>query len=260
MTPITERFALSGSTANLVVTIPSGTVRLTESSDASVSVEVEGKGADQILISAVGDDITISYKEQERRFFGISGSVVIRVQLPAGSDLRLNTASANVSSDVDLGEVKCNTASGDLRLSNIGGGLEVKSASGDVQAKTVQGTLKASLASGDVRAKKVKGTLHVNTASGNVRVREALGDVRVKSASGDVHVERWSGEDFAAKTVSGDVTLTVPVGTRAELSLRSMSGSIRMPDGPSSHKGAERVQRKLSFTSVSGDFSLKVEA
>ncbi len=260
MTPITERFALTGSTANLLVTIPSGTVRLTESSDAAVSIEVEGKGADQVLISAVGDDITISYKDQERRFFGSHGSVVIRVQLPAGSDLRLNTASANLLSDVDLGEVKCGTASGDVRLTNVSGGLEVKSASGDVQARTIGGALKASLASGDVRAKKVKGPIQVNTASGDIRVRDASGDVRVKSASGDVHIERWSGEDFGARTVSGDVTLSVPAGTRAELSLRSMSGSIRMPDGPSPHKGAERVQRRLSFTSVSGDFSLKVEA
>ncbi len=260
MTPITEKFALAADTANLHISIPSGTVRLAEASDATVTVDIEGKGADQVLVNGVGDDITISHKDQERSFFSIGGNVVVRVQLPSGSALRLSTASANVSSDVDLGEVTCSTASGNLRLKNVAGNLEVKSASGDVQARTVGGSLKANLASGDVSAKRVRGEVQVNTASGDVRIKEASGDVRAKSASGDVVLDLWSGQDLRVKTISGDVSLVVPPGTRADLNLRSMSGSIRMPDRPSSGEGTNRVDRSLSFTSVSGDFTLRVDA
>lgn len=261
MTPLSQRFALTGNKASLNISIPSGSIRLTESNDDSVVVELEGKGADQVEVTAVGDDITISFKDSgERRFFGFSGSVIVRVQLPRGSDLRTSIASADVYCDVALGGVKCATASGDLRLADVREGLEVKSASGDVQVGNVGGSLKATLASGDIRAGKVEGTLQVNTASGDILVKEACGDVRAKSASGDVLVGCWSGREFSARTVSGDVRTAVPPGTRAELNLKSMSGDIRMPDRPSAAEGIERVARRLSFTSVSGDFALDVTA
>ncbi len=259
MTPITERFALSGETANLVVTVPSGTVRLTESPDPTVTVEIEGKGADQVEVTAVGDDITISHKDHDRRFLGFGGGVTIRVQLPTGSDLRLATASANLLADVGLGEVRCSTASGDLRLAKVAGSLEAKSASGDISASVVGGAVKASLASGDVRVKKVRGDLQVNTASGEVRIEKASGDVRAKSASGDIILGLWTGHDLWIRTVSGSARLAVPTGTRADLSLRSMSGDIRLPDTPSPPAGETRIERRLSFASVSGDFVLGVE-
>lgn len=261
MTPLTQRFALTGDRASLNISIPVGTVRLTESNDDSVVVELEGKGADQVEVTAVGDDITISLKDAwDRRFFGFGGSVIVRVQLPTGSNLRTSIASADLFCDVDLGGVKCATASGDLRLANVRESLEVKSASGDVQVGDVGGSLKATLASGDIRAGTIGGTLQVSTASGDIRVEEACGDVRTKSASGNVSIGCWSGREFEAKTVSGDVRTSVPPGTRAELNLKSMSGDIRMPDRQSTAEGIERVARRLSFTSVSGDFQLSLAA
>ncbi len=262
MSPISEHFALAGEHANLTISIPSGTVRIAESTDASVSVTVEGKDLDKVEITGVGDDITISLRSEKEggfRFFGGSNRLAVLVLAPAGSHATVSTAAADFFSEIDLGSLRFKTASGDAKLASVRGDLDAKSASGDIDAHAVMGSLKASLASGDLEVHSVDGSVEANTASGAVHVSHVHGDVTAKSASGDLVVDRWTGGAFSGKTVSGDIRLGVPKGTRADMNVRSLSGDIHMPSGSGSDVPEdERVLRRIGFTSVSGDLHLSV--
>ena len=110
-----------------------------------------------------------------------------------------------------------------------------------------------------MKSEPADGSVEANTASGAVHVSHVHGDVTAKSASGDLVVDRWTGGAFSGKTVSGDIRLGVPKGTRADMNVRSLSGDIHMPSGSGSDVPEdERVLRRIGFTSVSGDLHLSV--
>ncbi|NND84567.1 MAG: DUF4097 family beta strand repeat protein [Acidimicrobiia bacterium] len=262
MSPISEHFALAGEHANLTISIPAGTVRIAESTDASVSITVEGKDLDNVEITGVGDDITISMRTEKEggfRLFGGSSRLAVLVLAPAGSHANIATGAADFFSEIELGSLRFKTGAGDAKITSVRGDVDAKSASGDLHAHAVMGSLKASLASGDVNLHSVDGSVDVNTASGDLHVMHVHGDVNVKSASGDLVIDRWDGTGFAGKTVAGDVRLGVPKGTRADMNVRSLSGDIHMPSSGSSDVPEEdRVMRRIGFNSVSGDLHLTV--
>lgn len=240
----------------LVVSVADGNLRIVASDEGAGSVTLEGKRVEDVDVDITGGVVTIRHQQEGGRWFGSSG-LRITVAAPAGLDVDVRGASLDVDADAPLGDVSVATASGDVRLGSVAV-LRAKAASGDIHVDSA-GDLRAGIASGDVRAGSVSGDLEVSAASGNIRADAIGGRVDAKTASGDIRIGRWTGTDFTAKTVSGDVSVTVPAGTRAQLDLKTLSGSVRMPDGPSAEvPEAERVARRLKFTSVSGDFSLDV--
>ncbi|HEU4995037.1 MAG TPA: DUF4097 family beta strand repeat-containing protein [Gemmatimonadaceae bacterium] len=131
--------------------------------------------------------------------------------------------------------------------------------------------------------------VRANSVSGNVSVVGARGDVRATSVSGDVRMERLRVTSLKATSVSGDVvvgvdslggsgtlsftsvsgnvTADLPKGIDADVSLRTVSGSLDS-DFPlvlsggrmSSHSLEARIGRggrELEVRTVSGDVRLR---
>jgi DUF4097 and DUF4098 domain-containing protein YvlB len=239
----------------LTVAVSDGSLRIMPATDGTGSVTVEGKRADEAEVDITAGVVTVRQPEGNR-WFGSSG-LRITVTAPPGIDVDVRSASLDVDADTILGDVTVETASGDIRLGTVRS-LRAKAASGDIQVDAA-GDLRAGLASGDVRAGSIERSLEVSAASGDVRADSVGGGIEVRTASGDIHIGHWTGTDLAVKTVSGDVAVTVPPGTRAQLDLRTLSGTVRMPDRPTEDVPEEqRVVRRMKFTSVSGDFRLGV--
>jgi len=141
----------------------------------------------------------------------------------------------------------------------------------------------------DIEVKLPKGMqMSAHSVSGNVSVVGAEGDVRAGSVSGDVRMERLRASSVRATSVSGDVTVTVdaltamgdlkftsvsgnvtvelPKGTDADVTMRSVSGSLDS-DFPLTLNGRmsrNRLEarigkggRDLEVTTVSGDVRLR---
>jgi hypothetical protein len=237
------------------VRVAAGRLDLVESGDGSITVDVAGRGADNVIVEQIGD--TVSVREERGRF--LDRAVAIRVAVPSGTSADIVAASLDVFSRVDLGRVHARTASGQLDFGRIGSG-ELRSASGDVSLDRCQGRCQISTASGDVRSRGIEGDLSVTTASGDVFVDDARGRVEAKSASGDVHLGCCRGPSVEVTSMSGDLRVGLPSGRRVEAEIDSLSGDITLPPRKPSTPGASETVR-LRLKTVSGDILLqRVEA
>jgi hypothetical protein len=138
----------------------------------------------------------------------------VRVTMPPGMGLVLDTASGDCVVDGDLGDaaLRVDVASGEVTVRGAASEILVDSASGDVEL---------------VLAREVPSVL-VDTASGNVVIRGAVRELRADTASGDVTASGLVGS-ASFDTASGEVTArwaAVPVGARAVAD--TASGGVRL--------------------------------
>ena len=194
----------------------------------------------------------------------------IKVSLlsPAGDiaarDIRGGVVLATQSGDVEAreiaGDVAAETVSGDINIGAVVGNVTVSSASGDMTLGRVSGqALKALTQSGDISVRETTAqSVDAETVSGDVIAQGISGRAfRVRTVSGDVRaVEIAAGDEILLDTVSGclelsprnpmsgtatlgavsgDVSLRLPTGANAQVSVSTRSGDVRgrwhLPDG-----------------------------
>jgi hypothetical protein len=155
-----------------------------------------------------------------------------------------------------------------------GGGHDWNHVSIDLEvAVPANVTVSAGSVSGDVSIDGAHGDVTASSVSGDIRLeRLHATSVRANSVSGgiDVRVDELMGRgDFSFHSVSGDITLEVPKGFGADLSLATVSGDIDsdfpITLGGSSRMNRHRVDarigdggRRLDVNTVSGDLRLRM--
>jgi hypothetical protein len=247
-----------GATGRLTLRVPSGDVRIvgTDSTEAIVRernghdlaerFEI-GRGAGSLeLVSKPHFGFKISI---DNHVWG-RGAPSLDIQLPAGAEVTIQSASAEISTTGLLGPKELRTASGDLVLEATGGKLDLDSVSGDVRIEASAALdLRAKTISGDVRVRAPRVTrFELATTSGDVRLDAELagaGPFSIKSISGDVVLVSRGSFQVEAQSITGD--LVSEVAHRRE----SFPGKKLLSVG--------RSGPTLAFKSVSGDLHL-VEA
>jgi putative adhesin len=138
-------------------------------------------------------------------FRGGGESIVVQIDLPAGSEVRGQAAVATLHGTGRLGECQFKSSAGDIHLAQSGP-LHVKTAAGDVTVEHIAGDAVIATASGAVKMDRVDGAAVVKNANGDTWIGEVTGDVRVSSANGRIVVERAQAS-VVAKTARGDVRI-----------------------------------------------------
>ncbi|KQV23772.1 MULTISPECIES: DUF4097 family beta strand repeat-containing protein [unclassified Kitasatospora] len=143
---------------------------------------------------------------------------------------RKREAVAEVSLTVPAGsEVKIGSASADTTVSGVTGQVTVYGASGETTLVGLTGRTEVKTVSGDVNAQSVAGELRVNTVSGHLTVVAGTGDKLVaKSVSGSVtlDVDTATPTDLHVNTVSGPVAVRLPSQADAKVELGSTGGEL----------------------------------
>jgi DUF4097 and DUF4098 domain-containing protein YvlB len=253
MTERYEHFEIEGA-PRLDVRLGTGQVRCVEGSHGVIDLRIDGRSPEDLIIERLGD--TVSVRQPSGRGLG-RGSYHITAHVPPDLELEAGLASADISVDATIADLRVSVASGDIRARAIRRDAQVKSASGDMFIESIGGRARLTTASGEVKIGDVTGHCSVTTASGDVAVDSAAGDMEIKTASGDAFVGIFQGRDLNAKTVSGDLRLGLPAGRRVNVDLQSMTGSVELPEGrkDASHDPGETV--RIRFRSVSGDVRLE---
>lgn len=144
----------------------------------------------------------------------------------------------------------------DLELDGMYTDIVVEGAEGEVEVDNLQGDITIRGGRGRVTAGTVSGRIDVDGAEGVVDVESAAGDIRISNTAGEVYGESAGGdivlEGMRATTVDvgvvggrvyyggtfdpggtyffgshgGSVTLSVPAGTAASMSLGTVHGSV----------------------------------
>jgi DUF4097 and DUF4098 domain-containing protein YvlB len=240
-----------GDRPSVDVNVKSGSVSIRSATSGRIAVDIDAADRADWLVAANGDLVTI--EPPRGRLWTRSARVFVEV--PAGADVDVRAASADVSLVGSFGTSRIRVASGDVDVGSVER-LDATSASGQLRVDAATSDAACRTASGDVEVGSVDGRLSVTTASGDVRVARASDDVEISTATGDVRVGRYDGSDLVVKTTTGRVAVGLPSGIRVQPDLSTLSGHTRLP-APSSdvHHGDRRVVR-VSLRTISGDIDI----
>ena len=208
----------------------------------------EERNGDSLRVSEGNDRPGLSVTLSRIFGGGDHGGLDIEVELPAGAELRLDTASGDVQATGLRGVQRYHTVSGDLYLADLGGNVRVNTVSGDATVRGVEPM--------ELRAESISGDLNL--------AAPLLKGLRSTSVSGDIAIEGEfspSGE-FRAETVSGDLSIGL-IGSAA-FEVRGLSTDI---SSNIDHRVEGRLDRRrvvigsggpdFIFNSMSGDLSIR---
>jgi hypothetical protein len=161
----------------------------------------------------------------------------LTVEVPQGSELRVNAVSASVDVRGVQGEQRLASVSGSVDVQDAASELNLSSVSGNVtvRARGRSALTRAKSVSGGIDIDGIAGELEAESVSGGVEITAAsLNRARLSSISGNVRLRSGLGPDsrIEAETTSGNVTLTILGDAAGEYELSSFSGGIRNCFGP----------------------------
>jgi DUF4097 and DUF4098 domain-containing protein YvlB len=155
------------------------------------------------------------------------GSVVITIDLPAGSSLVAYLAHSDVHADGSFGECELHLASGRVQLDRIDT-LQANIAAGEVAIGHVAGRANIDGAAFAMRISEVKDTVKLSSSGGQTWIGHASADLDLSSGSGGFDIDRADGS-VTAKT--GDGAIRIGRLTRGQAELLNGSGNIEVGIG-----------------------------
>lgn len=250
---------------------------VSEADGPTVTVQLDpgGDGADQgafaagTVVELAADVLLIETRLS--RFFS-RGPTRIRVTVPAGSALQVETGSGDLTSTVALARTTVRTGSGSVHLTEAGD-VDVTAGSGDVSVASLR-TGRIFTGSGDITVDRVRESLTTRTGSGDlelghaprleaasgsgsVRVDRADGSVLARSASGDVTVRRAEAGTLELRSTSGDVLVAAAPGTAVLLDCSTVSGRLGSSLEPGSEPTPDERRLELRARTISGDIAVR---
>jgi hypothetical protein len=166
-----------------VLDIPTGRVRFIAADRTDATVEVLPADATKSRDVKAATQATVDFADGVLRIgtpaksglLGPSGSVEVRVQLPAGCRVEAKAASADLRAVGRLGDVTFECAHGGIKLDEAGD-VRLTAIDGDVEVGRLNGSAEISTARGDLRiAEAGPGTVVLRTQSGDISVGAAAG-------------------------------------------------------------------------------------
>ena len=153
-----------------------------------------------------------------------NGSVVITIDLPAGSSLVAYLAHSSVHADGSFGECELHVASGQVQLDRINA-LQANIAAGEVTIDHIAEGANIDGAAFAMRISEVKDTVKLSGSGGQTWIGHALADLDLSSGSGGFDIDRADGS-VTAKT--GDGAIRIGRLTRGQAELWNGSGNIEV--------------------------------
>ena len=161
--------------------------------------------------------------------YGGGGDSRFEVTVPVGVRIVARAQSGDISVAGTQGEVDARSQSGDIKVESVGYRLDIGTLSGDIDARTVTGDVQIKSVSGDIQLTDFKGDFEGETVSGSILLRNVEGRyVRSHTTSGDLAYEGSidpSGR-YELSAHSGDIRLSIPSSTSAQLSVSTWSGTL----------------------------------
>jgi DUF4097 and DUF4098 domain-containing protein YvlB len=233
----------------------SGSVRVTGWERAEVAVTgTLGKGTERLELSGSGERTVV--KVVLPHFATHVDGSDVDVKVPVGSNLEVDTVSADTTVDKVQGSVRVRSVSGGINVAGMPREFDAKTVSGDLEITAANAPGRAATVSGAVTLRGVGGEVEAKSVSGDVTVKGGeTSRVELQTTSGDVHFAASLAKDgrLDVKSVSGTVDLDLPASTAADFDVTTFSGDITNDFGPAARRTSEYAPGKeLSFSTGSG--------
>lgn len=240
--------------------------------------------SDRLQVQASSGDITIrtwnrpairvaSSDEDEPVALDRSGNLVsLRITGPGMNDADyiltvpswLPVSATSMSGDISIrgvqAEINAETGSGDLAVEGGSGNVSLQSVAGSVTLTGASGHLTANAVNGDVTVKEASGDFTGRSVSGTIELsRVSFSSVEASTVNGDVRYDGPIVDNgrYRFSTHSGDLTVAVPAGANATVSISTFQGDF-VSDFPISLQGREG--RRFSFTLGNGSARVQLKS
>jgi DUF4097 and DUF4098 domain-containing protein YvlB len=249
---------------------PAGTVEISNTAGSVVvtgwdrnEVEVTGelgKGTERLDFTK-SDKITRIKVVLPDRSSSVDDTDLV-VKVPAGSQVSINTVSADIGVQAVRGTQRLQSVSGDMRTETSGEDLECRTVSGDVTiaGSGRKGLVSITTVSGDASATRLAGEVNGSTVSGDFTLAVgATSRSRLRSTSGNLTLQGSLAPDARVdmESISGDVRLDLVGKVGADYDVASFSGEIRPCFGPKPVRTDEYAPGK-EWRHQEGDGSARV--
>jgi hypothetical protein len=196
---------------------PSGFIRI---HSIVGSVRVTGWDRDSVVVTGTAAETKLdrfevhgSYEGTKMGFFGEGSQLKpshVEVRVPAGSQVWVKTASADVT---------VSGVTGGVDVYSVSGRLEIGGSPREVFAESMAGAVRVAADTRTVRAK---------SASGDIAVAGVIADVIATSVSGRVSAEGGAFERGRFETVDGDILYDGAIPRGSWLDFISHSGAVEL--------------------------------
>jgi DUF4097 and DUF4098 domain-containing protein YvlB len=202
----------------LVVDADGASIHVSGNDGNKVIVHVVVRGSEKNLanmkLDAIQKDgsVTVTLRKgiQGWFFWGTWNSEQeVEVSVPRRYAINARTGGGSVELRDTIGAASLHTSGGDVSAKNVIGNVELRSSGGSIQADTIRGDVDADTSGGDVDLLQVDGKIRGNTSGGNVRC-SLVGANR----------------GISATTSGGDIELSLPRGTTANIDAGTSGGEI----------------------------------
>jgi DUF4097 and DUF4098 domain-containing protein YvlB len=202
------------------------------------------------------------------------GSIDVAVQLPAGSDVRAETAHGafrmtgtlgacrldSAAADVAIERahtIRVSKAAGTVTIGEVGEDATVESATGEIEIERIGGAAKIDTANGATTIGSIDGDLKASGANGDIVVRRCGGSVAANTAFGSVRLLSVTQGTVKADSARGDIEIGIAEGTAAWLDLNTTFGQARSElDEAQSPQGEEPTVEVRASTAF-GDITVR---
>jgi DUF4097 and DUF4098 domain-containing protein YvlB len=135
----------------------------------------------------------------------------------------------------------------DITVEGVAGSISAESVQGDISVTGGTGNITLKSVEGDVTLAKGRGRMEVSTVQGDLKVTDAAGELSVESVDGSVTLLRIESSSVEVNTVDGDIIYdgTIKDGGSYRLSTHDGDVTIAIPTGASA---------AVSVATFDGDF------
>lgn len=256
--PIAATVAVGGARVRVTASDRTDTAVLVEPIDKTSRSDV--RVASKTKVDFAGGQLSVKTTASGDK----KGSVVITIDLPAGSSLVAYLAHSAVHADGSFGECELHMASGLVQLDRIGA-LQANVAGGEVTIGHIAGRASIDGAAFSMRIGEVTDTVKLSSSAGQTWIGHACADVDLSSGHGGFDIGRADGSVTAQ---TGDGTIRVGRLSRGPAELKNRSGSIEVGIGEgmtarvdaNSERGAVRNSLPAQENPDSPDSTVTVKA
>jgi len=217
--PIAATVVVAGAQVRVTASDRTDTVVLVEPIDQASPSDV--KVASKTKVDFAGGQLSVKTTVSGDK----NGSVVITIDLPAGSSLIAYLAHSSVHADGSFGECELHMASGRVQLDRISA-LQANIAAGEVTIGHIAERASVDGGAFAMRISEVKDTVKLSsTGAGQTWIGHASADLDLSSAHGGFDIDRADGS-VTAETADG----AIRIGrlTRGQAELMNRSGNIEV--------------------------------
>jgi hypothetical protein len=221
--PIDATVVVAGAQVRVTASDRTDTVVLVEPIDQASQSDV--KVAGKTKVDFAGGQLSVKTTASGDK----NGSVVITIDLPAGSRLVAYLSHSSVHADGSFGECELHMASGRAQLDRINA-LQANIAAGEVTIGHIAERANIDGAAFAMRISEVGDTVKLSSSGGQTWIGHASADLDLSSGHGGFDIDRADGS-VTAKTGDGAIRIGRLTSGQAELLNRSGNIEVGISEG-----------------------------